>query len=87
MVSWSWNAANGHGPESESDNRLWSLRLPLTNGDKLLGYLYLYREIQRDDVHLEINYLCTLFQKDLASATQRLLTDATPERRKFAAHG
>jgi UDP-GlcNAc:undecaprenyl-phosphate/decaprenyl-phosphate GlcNAc-1-phosphate transferase len=87
MVSWTWNAANGNSSRSEGENRLWSLRLPLTSGDRLMGYLNLYREIQRGEVNLEINYLCTLFQRELASATQRLLTEATLEQRVFAAHG
>jgi UDP-GlcNAc:undecaprenyl-phosphate GlcNAc-1-phosphate transferase len=87
MVSWTWSATNGWAATPESENRLWSLRLPITNGDKLLGNLSLYREIQRGDVQLEINYLCTLFQKELAFATQRLLTDSTPEPKALAAHG
>jgi hypothetical protein len=45
----------------------------LVTGNAALGHLNLYRAIGPEDLLLDINYLCTLFQEELAKATERLL--------------
>ena len=56
-----------------------------SSAETVFGHLNLYREIQRDDAYLEMNYLCTLFQKELALAVHRLLANDTAPTRVFAA--
>ena len=86
MVSWTWIAGTAQPATPETEKCLWSLRLPLVASNQLIGHLNLYRQVQREDVFLEVNYLCTLFQRELASATERLLNREAPHERVFAAH-
>jgi hypothetical protein len=73
LINWSW-ARDAAAPAiiAERDH-LWSLRLPLVTEEGDWGYLNLYRELDRGAPLLDINYLCTLFQMQLASAAERVL--------------
>lgn len=85
VVSWTWRANTLPLATCEADKSLWSLRLPLVASNQLIGHLNLYREVQREDVFLEVNYLCNLFQKELALAAHRLLASDPPQAKVFAA--
>jgi len=43
------------------------------------GYINLYREIEGTALLLDINYLCHLFQRDMAPAAERVLTAVDEE--------
>jgi UDP-GlcNAc:undecaprenyl-phosphate GlcNAc-1-phosphate transferase len=73
LIHWSWT----HDPAQTAivleREHLWSLRLPLITESGEWGYLNLYRELERGAPLLDISYLCTLFQMQLAKATERVL--------------
>jgi hypothetical protein len=79
MIWWTWRAAG-----AEANQSLWSLRIPLVTGNAALGHLNLYRAIGPEDLLLDINYLCTLFQEELAKATERLLAQSEAPRKTMA---
>jgi hypothetical protein len=85
MIWWTWRAED---TESNNNNgcreNLWSLRIPLVSSKTSLGHLNLYRAIGPEDLLLDINYLCTLFQEELAKATERLLAQAEGQGRSMA---
>jgi UDP-GlcNAc:undecaprenyl-phosphate/decaprenyl-phosphate GlcNAc-1-phosphate transferase len=86
------NGHNGHlgqnGQKVSNGNgqcgNLWSLRIPLVNGDLAWGHLNLYRAMGPDNILLDINYLCTLFQLELVKAVERLLAQKS-DRKSMAA--
>jgi UDP-GlcNAc:undecaprenyl-phosphate GlcNAc-1-phosphate transferase len=81
MIWWTWQA----GPENlDRSDSVWSLRLPLVTVNGALGHLNLYRAIGPEDLLLDINYLCTLFQEELAKATERLLAQTEGQARSMA---
>jgi UDP-GlcNAc:undecaprenyl-phosphate GlcNAc-1-phosphate transferase len=84
MIWWTWRAESGEPAEPGNNRRLWSLRIPLATGRETLGYLNLYRALGPENILLDINYLCTMFQGEAAEATRRLLTHEV-ERRSVAA--
>lgn len=84
-IWWTWTAKDRNGQSGDTAG-LWSLRIPLVNGSVSLGHFNLYREIDREDVLLDINYLCTLFQKELALAADRLLREEVQTRQALSAH-
>ena len=76
MIWWSWTtdkqADSSGNPGADA---LWSLRIPLAADSVNLGHFNLYRSMGPDNVLLDINYLCTLFQQQLAQAAARLLME------------
>ena len=85
MIWWSWTAEQTSPPGQLADRSVWSLRIPLSADTTNLGHFNLYRSIGSDDVLLDINYLCTLFQEQLARATLRLLIENAPQQAKVMA--
>lgn len=79
LIHWSWTRE----PEAASivfeRNHLWSLRLPLVTDGGDWGYLNLYRELDKGAPLLDISYLCTLFQMQLAKATERVFVSMDGE--------
>jgi UDP-GlcNAc:undecaprenyl-phosphate GlcNAc-1-phosphate transferase len=73
MIWWSWTGKNVDAEKLAQSHRLWCLRMPLALGNSAVGYFNLYRELGRESVLLDINYLCTLFQQELAESTERVL--------------
>ncbi len=96
MIWWTWQAqgvemaasggnGNGNGNGNGHAGSLWSLRIPLATGNMSLGHLNLYRVIGPDNILLDMNYLCTLFQEELAKATERVLTQEVEQRKSMVA--
>lgn len=94
MIWWTWqakgkDAMNSGGDGNSNGNghkgNLWSLRIPLATGNMSLGHLNLYRVMGPDNILLDINYLCTLFQEELAKATERLLTQEVEQKKSMVA--
>jgi len=74
MICWSWDRFDINGVDVIGSGQFWALRLPLSTAQAGWGYLNLYREIESGALLLDINYLCQLFQKELACAAERVLT-------------
>jgi UDP-GlcNAc:undecaprenyl-phosphate GlcNAc-1-phosphate transferase len=86
MIWWSWTTNQLSDPrQSFAPETLWSLRIPLAVDSVNLGHFNLYRSMGPDNVLLDINYLCTLFQEHLAHAAARLLTQNAPQKTRVMA--
>lgn len=80
MIWWSWTKAGADTRELTESHGLWSLRMPLGNGNGVGGHLNLYRELGKENILLDINYLCTLFRQEMAQYVERALPkDASAE--------
>lgn len=74
LISWSWERGDTSAEEIIGSGHFWTLRLPLTTKQAEWGYLNLYRGLGGDALLLDINYLCDLFQRELAQAAERVLS-------------
>jgi hypothetical protein len=79
LIHWSWTREPAAAKIVLERNHLWSLRLPLTTDAGDWGYLNLYRELDKGAPLLDISYLCTLFQMQLAKAAERVFTSKDRE--------
>jgi UDP-GlcNAc:undecaprenyl-phosphate/decaprenyl-phosphate GlcNAc-1-phosphate transferase len=74
-LRWAWERGDIEAADIFNGGRFfWSLRLPLTTAQGEWGYINLYREINDEELLLDINYLSRLFQREMASAVQRIMT-------------
>ena len=71
-VRWSWERGDIAASEIYASGRFWTLRLPLTTERGAWGYLNLYRGLDADELLLDFNYLCRLFQRETAQAAERI---------------
>jgi UDP-GlcNAc:undecaprenyl-phosphate GlcNAc-1-phosphate transferase len=55
-------------------DKMWNFRLPLSNGHSISGYLNFYHELGKDFMLLDLNYICTLFRRNLIASADRILT-------------
>lgn len=74
LINWSWERGDIRAEEIIGSSHFWTLRLPITTRQAEWGYLNLYRELGEDALLLDINYLCDLFQRELAQAAERVLS-------------
>lgn len=74
MICWSWNRQDLSSEDVIGSSSFWTLRLPLSTASAGWGYINLYREFERGALLLDINYLCQLFQREMARAAERVLT-------------
>jgi len=74
MICWSWDRSGINSADVIGSGRFWTLRLPLSTAKAGWGYINLYREIESKALLLDINYLCQLFQREMARAAERVLT-------------
>lgn len=73
LICWSWERGDVEASEITGSSRFWTLRLPLSTKHAGWGYISLYRELESDALLLDINYLCDLFQREMAQAAERVL--------------
>ena len=81
VVCWSWERGDIDAAEVISSRRFWTLRLPLSTAGGDWGYVNLYRGCDADPLLLDVDYLCNLFQREMAEAAERILGnghDAAP---------
>jgi UDP-GlcNAc:undecaprenyl-phosphate GlcNAc-1-phosphate transferase len=72
-IWWKWERAGANGDAIVGSSRYWCLRLPLSSGTTILGWLNLYRPFDGPPLLLDTNYLSGLLRKDLGEAAQRIL--------------
>jgi UDP-GlcNAc:undecaprenyl-phosphate/decaprenyl-phosphate GlcNAc-1-phosphate transferase len=75
-IHWTWKRGNPVSDQGSGSARCWTLRLPLSTQNAQWGYLNLYREFGRQDLLVDINYLCSLFQHETAQAVARVMGGA-----------
>ncbi|HEX8474135.1 MAG TPA: hypothetical protein VF666_08895 [Pyrinomonadaceae bacterium] len=80
VVRWSWERGDIDAAEVISSRRFWTLRLPLSTANGDWGYVNLYRGCDADALLLNIDYLCNLFQREMAGAAERILSNADDPR-------
>jgi UDP-GlcNAc:undecaprenyl-phosphate GlcNAc-1-phosphate transferase len=74
LICWSWERGDIETEEIIGSGQFWSLRMPLSTETSSWGYINLYRELSGSDLLLDINYLCHLFQREMAQAIERALS-------------
>ncbi|HKC66054.1 MAG TPA: MraY family glycosyltransferase [Pyrinomonadaceae bacterium] len=92
MICWSWERGDVETADIIGSGRFWTLRLPLSTDRAGWGYINLYREFETNALLLDINYLCQLFQREMARAAERVLMavdmeEAEPSLMMIASHG
>ena len=75
MIWWFWTGKDANQRELPDTHGLWSLRMPLDNGNGVGGHLNLYRELDKESIRLDINYLSTMFRQEMAQHIERLLKE------------
>jgi UDP-GlcNAc:undecaprenyl-phosphate GlcNAc-1-phosphate transferase len=81
LICWSWERGDIEAEEIIGSGHFWTLRLPLSTERANWGFINLYREFGGSDLLLDINYLCNLFQREMAQAIERVLSAEETERR------
>ncbi|HEX7174434.1 MAG TPA: MraY family glycosyltransferase [Pyrinomonadaceae bacterium] len=79
LVCWSWERGDVDAEVVSSSGRFWTLRLPLSTERGTWGYINLYRGFDSDELLLDINYLCHLFQRETGQAAERIFAAAIVE--------
>jgi UDP-GlcNAc:undecaprenyl-phosphate/decaprenyl-phosphate GlcNAc-1-phosphate transferase len=87
VVRWSWERGDISVSDIYTSGRFWTLRLPLTTERGAWGYINLYRGLDADELLLDFNYLCRLFQRETAQAAERIFGgDAAREHEDARGH-
>lgn len=81
-IHWTWQRDGIEPSEVVGSDRFWTLRLPLATERARLGYMNLYRALQGEPMHLDVNYLCDLFCPQLAEAAERVFAACERESAK-----
>jgi hypothetical protein len=76
LINWSWVRGDLKAEEIIGASDYWSLRLPLSTERAGWGFINLYQELDGDGLHLNINYLSQLFQRELGRAVERVMLAA-----------
>jgi UDP-GlcNAc:undecaprenyl-phosphate/decaprenyl-phosphate GlcNAc-1-phosphate transferase len=74
-ICWEWERGDLEAHEILNSHLFWTLRLPLSTEKAVWGYINFYREFESDVLQLDVNYLCNLFQKEMAKAAERIMGD------------
>jgi UDP-GlcNAc:undecaprenyl-phosphate GlcNAc-1-phosphate transferase len=85
MICWSWERGDFNSADVIGSGRFWTLRLPLSTEHAGWGYINLYRDFESSALPLDINYICNLFQREMARAAERVLTAGEEEEKDFRA--
>lgn len=88
-IQWSWVREDSNTLDVVGSDRCWTLRLPLANGKRSLGYVNLYRQFDDDGLLFNVNYLTTIFQPAVAEAAARIFDSCADQSapQKVAAAG
>ena len=81
LIYWSWERGDIETKDIIGSGRFWTLRLPLSTERAGWGYINLYRELGGDPLLLDVNYLCDVFQRELALAAERIILAADDNNR------
>jgi UDP-GlcNAc:undecaprenyl-phosphate/decaprenyl-phosphate GlcNAc-1-phosphate transferase len=84
MICWSWERGDINSADVIGSGQFWTLRLPLSTDKAGWGYINLYREFEGSALLIDINYLCQLFQREMAQAAERVLTTVEKEDEEVA---
>lgn len=72
LIHWEWERGDIDSRLIDKSGHFWSLRLPLSTERGVWGYVNLYRGLDSDELLVDINYLCHLFQRETARAAERI---------------
>jgi len=71
-ISWHWGRGDREASQVVGSGGFWTLRLPLATERARLGHINLYRAFDSHRLRLDVNYLCTLFQREMSQAAERV---------------
>jgi UDP-GlcNAc:undecaprenyl-phosphate GlcNAc-1-phosphate transferase len=72
-ATWNWKREPPSNEEDLSDNRYWSLRLPLTKREgQSLGSVTFFRDLERADPFADFSQICGALRLDLGAALELL---------------
>lgn len=74
LIRWSWERGDMVAADVLNSSRFWRLSFPLSTSEGERGYINLYREFNSKALLIDLNYLCTLFHREMAQAIERVLT-------------
>jgi UDP-GlcNAc:undecaprenyl-phosphate GlcNAc-1-phosphate transferase len=74
FIQWTWERGDVTAAEVVGSEQFWTLRLPLSTERAVWGYINLYRALDSRTLMFDINYLCHLFQREMAQAAERILS-------------
>jgi hypothetical protein len=74
-VQWNWQR-QPHSQIKVDDNDLWTIRLPISNDQRSLGHLNLYRPLTAEPLKFDVSYLTSTFQPAIAQAVERIFDQA-----------
>ncbi|MFN2578339.1 MAG: glycosyltransferase family 4 protein [Pyrinomonadaceae bacterium] len=74
-VQWNWQRESQTHVKGEDDN-LWSIRLPISNGQRSLGHISLFRPLTAEPLKFDISYLTSSFQPAIAQAAAQIFDHA-----------
>ena len=80
LICWEWGRAGARGQDILDSHLFWTLRMPLSTQAAGWGFITLYRELGGERLLLDVNYLASLFQKEMAHAAERVFTEAAAGR-------
>jgi len=81
-IRWSWQREGIDTTDVVKGNRFWTLRLPLATERTTLGYLNLYRALDSEPIRVDVNYLCSMFRRQMSEAAERILSSCKLEATK-----
>ena len=81
-IYWTWQRDGIDPSEVVGSDRFWTLRLPLATERARVGYMNLYRALEGEPMHLDVNYLCDMFRPQLAEAAERVFAACERESAK-----
>ncbi|MBA3710875.1 MAG: undecaprenyl/decaprenyl-phosphate alpha-N-acetylglucosaminyl 1-phosphate transferase [Pyrinomonadaceae bacterium] len=81
LIWWEWERGDIEASEINGSGLFWSLLLPLSTDSARWGHITLYRELGGDGLLLDVNYLCVIFQREMAQAAERILGAGEEEAR------
>jgi UDP-GlcNAc:undecaprenyl-phosphate GlcNAc-1-phosphate transferase len=72
LICWEWERGDIEANEILGSHLFWTLRVPLYTNKASWGFINFYREVGGDGLLLDVNYLSSLLQHELALAIERI---------------
>ena len=82
MICWRWERGDVDVDRLIGSRRFWRLSFPLSTTRGEVGQINLYRELKSEALQLDINYLSTLFQREMSQAIERAMNTGEQEMRE-----
>jgi UDP-GlcNAc:undecaprenyl-phosphate GlcNAc-1-phosphate transferase len=75
LICWSWERGDMAAEQVLGSRNYWSIRLPLSTEKEAWGFINLYRDVEGEELQLNVNYLKNSFQREMARAVERVMLE------------